>query len=316
MATVESLYGVSGLFGSLVSSSEDAACWTPLCAADSQRLAAWDALDMWHSQPQLLPHVASWAGHVPVPAAPPAGAPAAAVCLSLDGLLPAAPAKAARASSPLRIQLPDWLSAPPGLGHDAERSDAPLAKRLLDVDLCRQTATPATTAPSTPASSCGGGETGTPTAPAGEMGLTVRATEAGDMRAEWRVAQLSARLKAGKGKPLVSPLFDAAGVPGRLMIFPDPQGLVGGVSAKKRQSNFVKMVTKGPLSCTLKMKVPSSTPRATFVLTLGSMHRFGPFVCNSSEQTMCGPEDINVDWFSVLDKDGSVLVGVEISEGN
>jgi len=269
---------------------------------------------MWHSQQQSLLHVACWAGHPPLPA-PEVVTPAAAVCLSLDGLLPAPSARANRASSPLRVQLPDWFSAPPGLGNDAEGSDVSSAKELLGADLCGQAPTPATTAPSTPASSCGG-ETRSPLALSGEMSLTVRATEAGNTRAEWRVAQLCARLKAGKGKPLVSSLFDAAGVPGRLMIFPDPKGLVGGVSAKKRQSNFVKMVTKGPVACTLKMKVPSSTPLFTFCLTLGDVHRFGPFVCNSSEKTMCGPEDIDVDWLSLLDADGSVLVGVEIFEDN
>merc|ERR1712070_1174442 len=126
-------------------------------------------------------------------------------------------------------------------------------------------------------------------------------------------------MKAGIGKPLVSPPFSAAGHSDlRLMVFPDPKNTIGGGNAKKRQSNFVKMVSRGPLHCALRLKLTSGEGELKFMLTAGSC-RLGPFTCDPSQQSICGVEsesDLDIDWLGEVGEDGCLSAGLEIFNGS
>lgn len=138
-------------------------------------------------------------------------------------------------------------------------------------------------------------------------------------RATWRIVHVRSRLKTSLGKPLVSPPFTVAGLYDlRFMITPDVKGTLEGLRGKSKQSHFAKMLSQGPLHCSIKLKVPelpsSSTPTLKFYLTVGSTARYGPFTCNFKEHTMHGCNDANIDWLKEVDTDGSLCVGLEMLE--
>jgi len=138
-------------------------------------------------------------------------------------------------------------------------------------------------------------------------------------RAIWRIVHVRSRLKTSLGKPLVSPPFTVAGLSDlRFMITPDVKGTLEGLRGKSKQSHFAKMLSQGPLHCSIKLKVPelpsSSTPTLKFYLTVGSTARYGPYSCNFKEHTMHGCDDANIDWLKEVDTDGSLCVGLEMLE--
>jgi hypothetical protein len=135
-------------------------------------------------------------------------------------------------------------------------------------------------------------------------------------RAVWRIVQLRGRLKTSLGKPVVSPSFAIAGLGDlRLMVTPDAKGTLEGMRGKSKQSHFAKMLSHGPLECSLKVKVPcTSTPIVKFYLTVGSNCRKGPFTCDFTEHTMHGCNDFDCDWLKQVDDEGCLCVGLEIVE--
>jgi hypothetical protein len=135
-------------------------------------------------------------------------------------------------------------------------------------------------------------------------------------RAVWRIVQLRGRLKTSLGKPVVSPSFAIAGLGDlRLMVTPDAKGTLEGMRGKSKQSHFAKMLSHGPLECSLKVKVPcTSTPIVKFYLTVGSSCRKGPFTCDFAEHTMHGCNDFDCDWLKQMDDEGCLCVGLEIVE--
>lgn len=135
-------------------------------------------------------------------------------------------------------------------------------------------------------------------------------------RAVWRIVQLRGRLKTSLGKPVVSPSFAISGLGDlRLMVTPDAKGTLEGMRGKSKQSHFAKMLSHGPLECSLKVKVPcTSTPIVKFYLTVGSNCRKGPFTCDFTEHTMHGCNDFDCDWLKQVDDEGCLCVGLEIVE--
>jgi hypothetical protein len=135
-------------------------------------------------------------------------------------------------------------------------------------------------------------------------------------RAVWRIVQLRGRLKTSLGKPVVSPAFTIPGLGEiRLMVTPDAKGTLEGMRGKGKQSHFAKMLSQGPLECTLKVKVPcTSTPVVKFYLTVGPNRRQGPFTCDFSQHTVHGCNDFDCDWLKQVDDEGCLCVGLEIVE--
>jgi len=135
-------------------------------------------------------------------------------------------------------------------------------------------------------------------------------------RAVWRIVQLRGRLKTSLGKPVVSPAFTISGLGEiRLMVTPDAKGTLEGMRGKSKQSHFAKMLSQGPLECTLKVKVPcTSTPVVKFYLTVGPNCREGPFTCDFMQHTVHGCNDFDCDWLKQVDEEGCLCVGLEIVE--
>jgi hypothetical protein len=135
-------------------------------------------------------------------------------------------------------------------------------------------------------------------------------------RAVWRIVQLRGRLKTSLGKPVVSPPFSVLGLGDlRLMVTPDAKGTLEGMRGKSKQSHFAKMLSQGPLECTLKVKVPCTTvPVVKFYLTVGPHCRQGPFTCDFMQHTVHGCNDFDCDWLKQVDEEGCLCVGLEIVE--
>jgi len=132
-------------------------------------------------------------------------------------------------------------------------------------------------------------------------------------RVEWRIGQLSSKLRGCMGRALVSPPFNAAGLEElRLMVCPDGNTSKGPRS-KRQKELYAKKVMEGPLDGCLKLKVPSCPPdlELQYYLKVGSSRK-GPFKHNFSENTVNGCDDFEVDWLTQLESDSSLVVSVEI----
>eukprot|EP00435_Cladocopium_sp_Y103_P015569 s1473_g3.t2 len=132
-------------------------------------------------------------------------------------------------------------------------------------------------------------------------------------RAEWRIGQLSQKLRGCMGRALVSSPFTAAGLEDlRLMVFPEGKELTKGPRSKRQRELYAKKVNEGPLDGCLKIKVPScpSETELQYFLKVGTSRK-GPFRHNFAENTVSGCDDFGVDWLKQLEADGSLLVCVE-----
>lgn len=132
--------------------------------------------------------------------------------------------------------------------------------------------------------------------------------------AEWRIGNLSTKLKGCMGRALVSPPFSAWGLEDlRLMVFPDGKEPLKGPRNRKQKEGYTKKVTEGPLDGCLKLKVPECpAPHIIeYFLHVGSM-KCGPFKHNFGESTVNGCSDFGVDWLQEVEQDLSLTVKVEI----
>ena len=132
-------------------------------------------------------------------------------------------------------------------------------------------------------------------------------------RAEWRIGQLSQKLRGCMGRALVSSPFTAAGLEDlRLMVFPEGKELTKGPRSKRQRELYAKKVNEGPLDGCLKIKVPScpSELELQYFLKVGTSRK-GPFRHSFAENTVSGCDDFGVDWLKQLELDGSLLVCVE-----
>lgn len=133
-------------------------------------------------------------------------------------------------------------------------------------------------------------------------------------RAEWRIGQLSTKLRGCMGRALVSSPFSAAGLQDiRFMVCADGKDVTKGPRSRRQKELYTKKVMDGPLDGCLKLKVSSSpaTLVLNYYLKVGN-HRRGPFRHNFSESTVCGCDDFGVDWLKQLEADNSLVVSVEI----
>lgn len=132
-------------------------------------------------------------------------------------------------------------------------------------------------------------------------------------RAEWRIGQLSQKLRGCMGRALVSSPFTAAGLEDlRLMVFPEGREITKGPRSKRQRELYAKKVNEGPLDGCLKIKVPScpTNLELQYFLKVGTSRK-GPFRHNFAENTVSGCDDFGVDWLKQLESDGSLLVCVE-----
>lgn len=133
-------------------------------------------------------------------------------------------------------------------------------------------------------------------------------------RAEWRIGQLSTKLRGCMGRALVSSPFSAAGLQDiRFMVCADGKDATKGPRSRRQKELYTKKVMDGPLDGCLKLKVSSSpaTLELNYYLKVGSNRR-GPFRHNFSESTVCGCDDFGIDWLKHLETDNSLMVCVEI----
>ncbi|CAE8701904.1 unnamed protein product, partial [Polarella glacialis] len=133
-------------------------------------------------------------------------------------------------------------------------------------------------------------------------------------RAEWRIGQLTTKLRGCMGRALVSSPFSAFGLQDlRLMVCPEGKEAAKGPRSKRQKELYTKKVAEGPLDGCLKLKVPDSPAglELQYFLKVGSSRR-GPFRHYFSENTVSGCDDFGVDWLKELDPDCSLTVCVEI----
>lgn len=133
-------------------------------------------------------------------------------------------------------------------------------------------------------------------------------------RAEWRIGQLSTKLRGCMGRALVSSPFSAAGLQDiRFMVCADGKDTTKGPRSRRQKEIYTKKVMEGPLDGCLKLKVSSSPPtlELQYYLKVGTQRR-GPFRHNFSENTVCGCDDFGIDWLKQLEADSSLTVTVEI----
>jgi len=146
--------------------------------------------------------------------------------------------------------------------------------------------------------------------------LTVQTREVGGTevtRVEWRIDNVKAKFKDCVGRPLVSPQFEAGGLPElRLMVFPNLGLDVGGLTMREQKSRYEARIAEGPLSGALKFKVVTNFGDKlviSFNLFVGDILR-GPIEHNFADHIIHGV-DFNNNWLEQI-KNGSLVVGVEM----
>lgn len=240
----------------------------------------------------------------------------------LDDLLskedaPSREKESSSAGPPPGLFAPGPLLGPPGLALEDPVLGYKMSKRPPGLDLAPVAELPEELP--TPASISSEFTVGAALEDKSLESVTVEQSEVNGVpctRAVWRIVQLRGRLKTSLGKPVVSPPFTIADLGDlRLMVTPDAKGTLEGMRGKSKQSHFAKMLSQGPLECTLKVKVPSTTtPVVKFYLTVGPNCRQGPFTCDFMQHTVHGCNDFNCDWLKQVDDEGCLCVGLEIVE--
>lgn len=135
-------------------------------------------------------------------------------------------------------------------------------------------------------------------------------------RIEWRIDSMKSKFKDCLVRPLVSPQFEAAGLPElRLMVFPNLSDLAG-LTMREQKSRYEARIAEGPLGGELKFKVVMDAGNRLLVkfnLFLGDAMK-GPIEHDFAEHIICGA-DFSQDWLQLMNG-GSLVVGVEIIEVN
>jgi hypothetical protein len=135
-------------------------------------------------------------------------------------------------------------------------------------------------------------------------------------RMTWRIDNVRTKLKSCAGKALVSPPFEALGIPDmRLMVFPSAEQNRG-LKTREQKAQYENMINVGPLHCALRLKVVSVGKNSvlTFTLFVGSV-KHGPMVHDFAEHIIHGCDDFKMNWLDQIDEtSGSMTVGVELCE--
>eukprot|EP00439_Symbiodinium_sp_Y106_P022571 s359_g2.t2 len=135
-------------------------------------------------------------------------------------------------------------------------------------------------------------------------------------RVEWRIDSIKTKFKDCLGRPLVSPQFEAGGLPElRLMVFPN-LGDLDGLTMREQKARYEARFAEGPVSGAIKFKVVTETGsrlEIKFNLFIGDVVQ-GPLVHNFADHVIAGFEFSN-NWLDSVAV-GSLLVGVEVIEIN
>jgi hypothetical protein len=128
-------------------------------------------------------------------------------------------------------------------------------------------------------------------------------------QAKWTIGNFSRKLQHCSGRSLTSPPFTmvSAGLEDAyLMVSPDAEG--------KRQKEYKKLVSEGPLNCSVKVKMPrfNGSGVREFYLSVGS-HRVGPFKHDFKDSAVSTWTDFGINWLDKVDlQDNSLTMGIEI----
>lgn len=132
-------------------------------------------------------------------------------------------------------------------------------------------------------------------------------------RVEWRIDNVRAKFKDCVGRPLVSPQFEAGGLPElRLMVFPNFGLDATGLTMREQKAKFEARIAEGPLSGSLKFKVVTNFGDRlliTFNLFVGGLVQ-GPIEHNFADHIIHGV-DFKDNWIDQMNG-GSLVVGVEM----
>mmetsp|Transcript_13912 Transcript_13912/g.31080 ORF Transcript_13912/g.31080 Transcript_13912/m.31080 type:complete len:357 (+) Transcript_13912:46-1116(+) len=146
--------------------------------------------------------------------------------------------------------------------------------------------------------------------------LTVQSKEvAGEetWRIEWRIDNVKAKFKECVGRPLVSPHFEAGGLPElRLMVFPTLGLDISGLTMREQKTRYEARIAEGPLCGALKFKVVTNIGDKLvikFNLFVGDIVQ-GPLEHNFADHVIHGV-DFNNNWLEQMSH-GSLVVGVEM----
>lgn len=135
-------------------------------------------------------------------------------------------------------------------------------------------------------------------------------------RIEWRIDSMKSKFKDCLVRPLVSPQFEAAGLPElRLMVFPNLSDLAG-LTMREQKSRYEARIAEGPLGGELKFKVVMDAGKRLLIkfnLFVGDAMK-GPIEHDFAEHIISGA-DFSQDWLQLMNG-GSLVVGVEIIEVN
>merc|ERR1712176_1144016 len=131
-------------------------------------------------------------------------------------------------------------------------------------------------------------------------GVIVTQTKIDDVdcqHAEWRIANLTMKLRSCMGRALVSTSFSAFGMDDlRLMIYPDsPDSAL--TRTRRTKELYAKKISEGPLDGCLSLKIPNCSEDCSKLrcyYTVGSQRR-GPFTHDFTECTVSKCEDFGVD---------------------
>ncbi|CAJ1364995.1 unnamed protein product [Effrenium voratum] len=135
-------------------------------------------------------------------------------------------------------------------------------------------------------------------------------------RVEWRIDSIKAKFKDCLVRPLVSPQFEAGGLPElRLLVFPN-LGDLDGLTMREQKSRYEVRFAEGPLSGAIKFKVVTDTGDRLdikFNLFIGDVIQ-GPLTHNFADHVIAGA-DFGDNWLDFVTA-GSLTVGVEVIEIN
>lgn len=132
-------------------------------------------------------------------------------------------------------------------------------------------------------------------------------------RIEWRIDNVKAKFKECVGRPLVSPQFEAGGLPElRLMAFPNLGLDISGLTMREQKTRYEARIAEGPLCGALKFKVVTNFGDKlviNFNLFVGDIVQ-GPLEHNFADHVIHGV-DFNNNWLEQM-SNGSLVVGVEM----
>jgi len=129
-------------------------------------------------------------------------------------------------------------------------------------------------------------------------------------KVQWHINNFSERMNRNLGRDLVSPDFDVGKLTG-LKMQVAPENIRVSKSESSRQA-FKRLVIEGPFHGCLKLKIPNAPKSQVEYYVSINNHTTGPFTSNFSDHCSAAHSGLGVNWLQEKNKDGGLLVGVEI----